>query len=336
VPDNEPIDPDKTDATKDEAEAKAAQAQAAAPTQARAKAKAKAPAPAPAAVDDEDDVLAPISPIPPMGRPTRPAWRPMEVGPTARRGVTVFGTRLTYPQAGIGAAALLIVVVLVIVLAVKAFGDDQTATPTATPTTAAQTTAAQATGGASTQPSAAAGATQPSNPATSAAPSSAPPSTPASSAPPNTAVPAGWKAYTQKASGSLPGFTIPIPNGAKVSGGGSEVQIRWNNRLLIVARTGAPEDDAYQDWKTQEKSRRGSYRNYSLIGINKVKYRDFDSAADWEFTYTTDSGNAQHAVKRNIRVDDTKAYSLSWYTTPQDWDAAKTDLQAIYQGFQPK
>jgi hypothetical protein len=242
----------------------------------------------------------------------------MELRPIPQ-GITVFGTRLTYRQAAFGAGVVLLILVLLITVVVKSVGDDKGVEP--------KPNAIPTTGGAATSPTSA---------ATSATPSSAPPTTPPSSAPAAGPVPAGWQTYTQKASGKLPAFSIPVPNGANVSGGGDEIQFRWNNRLLIVARTGAPAADAYQDWKQQEADRRGRYRNYKRLNLAPVDYRDFASAADWEFTYTTDGGNPQHAVKRNIKVDNARAYSLSWYVSPEDWDPSQTDLQALYQGFQPK
>jgi hypothetical protein len=41
-------------------------------------------------------------------------------------------------------------------------------------------------------------------------------------------------------------------------------------------------------------------------------------------------------LRRNIRVDAKAAFSLNWYVSTSDWDAAKKDLQLLYQGFQPK
>ncbi|HEX5204796.1 MAG TPA: protein kinase, partial [Actinoplanes sp.] len=69
-----------------------------------------ATAPAPEGPDTPGDPN-PVSPA--IGRSTRPAWRPMEVAPARRGGVTVFGTRLTYPQAAVGAGVLLLVLVLI-------------------------------------------------------------------------------------------------------------------------------------------------------------------------------------------------------------------------------
>jgi hypothetical protein len=258
----------------------------------------------------------------------------MEVRPTFRKtaGVTVFGTRLTYRQAAIGAAALLVIVVLLIVLAAKAFGggdDKPTAAPTIAPTRAAQDQNSAA-GGSKTSGSPAGGA------GPSAQASQGAPATPTSQAPSSSAaltLPAGWKWFTRPTQGSWPGFTVPIPQNAAIDPRGSQIYIRWNNRLLIVDRTNAPQSDPVQDWKDQEGGR--SYSNYQRIKIVPVGC-SFKACADWEFTYVTDNGNAQHADKRNILVSGSAAYSLNWYTTPEDWAASQKDLRAIYQGFQPK
>ncbi len=231
-------------------------------------------------------------------------------------GVTVFGTRLTYRQAAIGAGIVLLVLVLLITLVVQAVGNDDkpsgsTAKGGPTPTTT--------------------------TPPNSAAPSTSPPTTaPTTTAPAAVTLPAGWKWFSQKASGGAPAFTIPIPKNARISGGGTEMQFRWNNRLLILGRTTSPQPDALEDWKNQEKGRRGTYRDYHFIRLDRVTYRDYDSAADWEFTYTTDSGNPQHVVRRNIRVDGNAAFSLNWYVSTDDWGASQSDLQMLYQGFQPQ
>ncbi len=145
-------------------------------------------------------------------------------------------------------------------------------------------------------------------------------------------MPAGWKWYNRPTQGNYPGFTIPIPQNASVSPDGSQIYLRWNNRLLIVDRTNAPQADPVQDWKNQEANR--TYRDYQKIKIVPVNY--FKAGADWEFTYTTDNGNAQHADKRNVLVSASAAYSLNWYTTPADWAASQSDLQLLYRGFQPK
>ena len=127
-----------------------------------------------------------------------------------------------------------------------------------------------------------------------------------------------------------------MPAGTQKTRSGSELYIRWNNRLLLIDQSGDPKPDALADYQEQERTRAGSaYRDYRKVRLVRVDGY-FKDAADWEFLYTTDGGNRQHAVKRNIVVNDHQAYSVSWYTTPEDWDAAKADLQVIYQGFRPK
>ncbi|GIE99101.1 hypothetical protein Ari01nite_65660 [Paractinoplanes rishiriensis] len=282
---------------------------------------------------DDDDDDASVAPISPMGRSTRPAWQPMEPRPLPS-GVTVFGTRLTYRQAAVGAGIVLLVLVLIGTLVVGAFGEEEKepagGEPKAVPTAAAGGERPSA--GA---PAAGPGGGDPQPPTTGPSSPSAAPTTAA--APGAVKLPAGWKWYTGRATGNAPAFVLPIPDGANVSGSGQEMRFRWNNRLLILGRTTSPQADAYDDWKRQEASRRGTYRNYSLLRLARVNYRDYESAADWEFTYTTDdSGNPQRVIRRNFRVDAGAAYSLNWYVSPDDWQASQKDLQLLYQGFQPK
>jgi hypothetical protein len=256
--------------------------------------------------------------------PSRPAWQPMTVPPREelKRGVTIFGTTLTRRQTAIG-AALLVLLLLLVFLVPRAFGDGDKPNAGADPTVA-PTGSAASTGKASSAaapPPAASTA-----PPTSAAASSAPPKTSAAAS----ALPAGWYRYTDRS-----GFSVPLPDGVRPTGKTSELRFRWNNRLLIIAQTGKPQPDPYKDWQQQERDRAGDqYRNYRRIKLERVDY--FQSAADWEFTYTTENGNGQHAVKRNFLTSDTQAYSINWYTTPGDWNAAKNDLQVIYQGFKPR
>ncbi|GIF24465.1 hypothetical protein Ate02nite_71950 [Paractinoplanes tereljensis] len=280
---------------------------------------------------DEDN--APVSPVPSISRSTRPAWRPMESRP-APGGVTVFGTRLTYRQAAVGAGIVLLVLALLITLIAQAVGggDDKGdgTKPNAVGPTAATTPA-------TTPPTAAASTTPSAAPSSAAPTTTAPTSAPATEDPGTAALPAGWTLRTFAASGGAPAFKLPLPANAEVSGSGTEMRMRWNNRLLILGRTKSPQADAYTDWQNQEKARRGTYRNYNLIGLKRVtNYRDFESVADWEFTYTTDSGNPQHVLRRNIRVNGSAAYSLNWYVSTSDWDASQGDLKALYQGFQPQ
>ena len=253
--------------------------------------------------------------------PTRPPWQPMSVPrrDELKPGLTVLGTTLTRRQTAIGVALLLVIVLALILLVPRAFDgggkDDASVTPTP-PSSAAATATTSAPAGPP--------------PAASAEPTTPSKSTPAGTSPRAATLPKGWKTYTDPT-----GFSVPLPAGIRPRKVGSELYFQWNNRLLIIAQTDQPKPDPLADWQQQERDRSGDqYRNYQRISLKRVDY--FQSAADWEFTYTTASGNRQHAVKRNFLTSDTQAYSINWYTSPGDWTAAKKDIQAIYQGFKPR
>jgi hypothetical protein len=248
----------------------------------------------------------------------------MSVPPsTDRKGLTIFGTTLTPRQAAIGIAvlvALLLALVLLVPLAFRDGDEDNAGNNAAVPpaASAAATPTASAPAGAPT------------------AAGKAPTSTPPGSAPAPTSAaafqpPSGWYMYRDRS-----GFSVPLPNGVRPSAGNpNELHFRWNNRLLIIAQTDKPQPDPYKDWQQQERDRAGDqYRNYRKIRLERVDYQL--SAADWEFTYTTSNGNTQRAVKRNFLTSKTQAYSINWYTSPGDWNAAKKDIQVIYQGFVPR
>jgi hypothetical protein len=232
------------------------------------------------------------------------------------RGLTVLGTTLTRRQTVIAAALVLVLLLLLVLLVPRAFGDDPENTPAAPPVASAP----------ASEPATSAPAVPP---AAGENPTSAPPSAPATTAPAASDVPKGWYRYTDST-----GFSVPLPNGWKGDRRGSEVYFERDGRLLIIDQTDSPKPDPVADWKGQEAVRRGTtYRNYERIRLESVDY--FQKAADWEFLYTTRSGNPQHAQKRGFIVGPKKAYGISWYTSPGDWADAKAALETIYRGFKP-
>ncbi|GAA4593249.1 hypothetical protein GCM10023107_26250 [Actinoplanes octamycinicus] len=248
-----------------------------------------------------------VSSLPPAGgfAPSqRPAWNPMPVRPVVRRvnGITVFGTTLTRRQAVIGAAIVLTFLLLVGIILVQAFGGDNDDKATgATP-------AAVASG----KPSAAAtGGAPPSKGAASSSPSA-----------PAAGVPADWKTSSQS------GYAVALPPKAEVDRrSGTESRFEWNNRLLIIFRF---DDGGADPVKALQEAKAESGYN-TLSGPAAVTYQG-RPAADWEYTYTTGGGNPQHVLKRSFSVGD-KTYQICWYTSPEDWDAAKKDLDAVLAGF---
>jgi hypothetical protein len=249
---------------------------------------------------------------------------PVKPRTSGGNGVTVLGTTLSRRQTVIAVAILLALIVGLILILPKAFGGDGGGAKPA-PTVGAAKPAATAPAGAGQSPTR--------RPTTAAATSAPATSAPASSAPASgggsVPLPAGWSMYVDPT-----GFSVPIPTGASVSHQGSEVYFRKDNRLLIVDQTDQPKSDPVADWRSQEAVRKGTYRDYRQIKIVPVEYRL--KAADWEFTYTTGSGNPQHVVKRGFITGPNQAYGLSWFTSPDDWAGSLKDLQLIYQGFKPR
>jgi hypothetical protein len=268
--------------------------------------------------------------VPSLPGSGRPAWQPMAVPqrPASQRGVTVFGTTLTRRQTVVGAAILAAVLLALVLLVPKAFGDDagdgKRGAGAAVPPRASGQATATTTAPAAPPPT----ATQE---PTTAAPSS--PAAPATTTPAAAnAAPKGFYIYRDST-----GFSVPVPNGWRGDRRGSEVYFQDNEggRLLIIDQTDQPKDDPVADWRQQEADRRGrTYRDYQAIRLEAVPDY-FVKAADWEFLYTTTRGNRQHAQKRGFVTSPNQAYGISWYTSPGDWDANKSVLQTIYNGFKP-
>jgi hypothetical protein len=236
------------------------------------------------------------------------------------RGVTILGTTLTRRQTVIAIGVLVaVLLVALVVLVPLAFGDEQ-GDQAQDNGPAGVGPAVSAPGKPSAVPSSAPGA----GPATAKAPAS---SAAVSKTPVTVRVPKGWRLYQGD------GYSVPVPEGASARSEDTEMYFTKNNRLLIIDHSEQPKPDPVADWKDQEAERRGSkYQDYRRIKLVPLNY--LGKAADWEFTYTTTSGNPQHAVKRGfITTPGKQAYSISWYTSPDDWAASQKDLQVIYQGF---
>jgi len=178
------------------------------------------------------------------------------------------------------------------------------------------------------QPTPTAAATKP--PTTQ--PTTNPPApTTAPAAPPAFTLPAGWR---MRDNGS--GFKVPVPEGwtYRNDGGG---RARWTepngNRFLLIDQTRNPKPDPLKDWQQNEAARQDGYANYDRVRLARVKY--FRSAADWEFTYNSDSGTRLHVLNRGFVTARDQAYSIYWSTPDSQWQASKGMLDVIIKGFQP-
>lgn len=101
-----------------------------------------------------------------------------------------------------------------------------------------------------------------------------------------------------------------------------------NGQYLLVDWTDNPGKDAAAAWEQSAVSFARRRQNYRQIQITPTEFQNFDTAALWEWTYT--SGGAElHAANLGF-ADDEWGFALNFQTRSQDWDAA----QPIFKQFQ--
>ena len=177
------------------------------------------------------------------------------------------------------------------------------------------------------------------------------PSTTAQSTPPPTPSATQATRTTQPTATASAGFTLPQGWRMRDDGTGFRVPVpetwtfsrddggraRWTEpggaRFLLIDQTRQPKADPRQDWLNNEAARRGGYRDYRRVRLVSVDY--WLKAADWEFTYTSRSGNRLHVLNRGFVTRSDQAYSIYWSTTEDRWAASRDDLEVILEGFKP-
>jgi hypothetical protein len=85
--------------------------------------------------------------------------------------------------------------------------------------------------------------------------------------------------------------------------------------------TSKPGKDAKAAWQAEEPAIASQSDDYQRISIETVNYRDYRTAADWNF-YRTESVGKVRVVNRGFVVDDTHAYSIMISIPAADWDSA--------------
>jgi hypothetical protein len=218
----------------------------------------------------------------------------------------------------IGALAAVIVIALIVTIVLvtnRSTGTNQRAgtptKPTTQPAASNPATTAQTTTGAPTAAT------------TTAAPAA--PNAQGKTLPP---LPAGWVDYHDPT-----GFSVYVPANWRRSKESSIMYFRGDGRVLGVDQTNKPHMDPVADWRSQSNYRvsRGDFPNYHEIKIAHVDY--FITAADWEFTF--DRNGRQHVNNRGVVVSNHQAYGFYWQTADSQWDAARPDLQLVFDSFRP-
>ena len=169
----------------------------------------------------------------------------------------------------------------------------------------------------------------------------APSSSPSASANPNasptagttgsSALPAGWRKYNGPG-----GYTIGIPNGWTTSNSGDGIRVSGGRGFfLLIQASNSPKPNAKADWEQQERDRQGQLPGYQRISIEEVTYRNYKTAADWQFFLNRGDGQV-HVLNRGFVTSPTQAYGF-WFEAPADkWDEAyRTYFQTFTNTFQP-
>ena len=134
----------------------------------------------------------------------------------------------------------------------------------------------------------------------------------------------GFTGARSRTAGRSPTTTAAAPGGAEPNG----------NRFLLIDQTRNPKPDPRKDWLSNEAARKGGYSELPT-GSRIATVRYWDSAADWEFTYTSNSGTRLHVLNRGFVTARDQAYSIYWSTPDSQWQASNGMLDVILQGFKP-
>lgn len=130
------------------------------------------------------------------------------------------------------------------------------------------------------------------------------------------------------------GFSVDVPEDWELER--KDHMVYFHNPdggYLMVDQTDDPNDDAGDDWRDLEPAASGNFSGYSLIGIEDVDAEwadDYNSAADWEFTF---SDGDRHAINRGFHTDE-KGYAL-FLVSPEDPDVNHQLLDRISETFEP-
>ncbi|MEU8199752.1 protein kinase [Streptosporangium sp. NPDC049046] len=195
-------------------------------------------------------------------------------------------------------------------------------TPQAKPVDPSASSASEApSGGAETTPEG--------SPSPETSPSEDPSTSPSSSPSPTkkekkSPLPSGWRMHKD---GN--GFSIGLPKGWAVEKRpGRQVWFRGPDRtsFVFVEYVDKAGPDPKKDWESQEGAVRGNFPGYDRIRIANVKY--MVKAADWEFTWNTNSGKAR-VINRGFVTKGGRGYAIYWHTLAKDW---KKNMH-LFEGF---
>ncbi|SEO17784.1 Serine/threonine protein kinase [Actinacidiphila rubida] len=152
------------------------------------------------------------------------------------------------------------------------------------------------------------------------------------------AVPAGWHVVTIASAH----YSLALPPGWKQlktveAGAGAVFGIPGHTfPQVLVDFTPTPGKDAAAQWRTNEPGVGSHTPGYQFLSIKPVSYRNYPTAADWEFTRSGD-GSRVHVRNRGFVVDRTHGYAIMVSLPVDQWNGAggAAILSGFYSSFKP-
>jgi hypothetical protein len=137
----------------------------------------------------------------------------------------------------------------------------------------------------------------------------------------------GWTSYAIADTG----YQISYPEDWEVIEDPPQIRFSDPNSStsMLVEYTTSPGDDAVAAWEAQAESFAADHPDYSEIAIEPTTMEGFDTAANWEFTYS-----GMHALDIGMANDDI-GFALFFQTLESEWEAEQGTLQQFVDSFGP-
>ncbi|MFD7627124.1 serine/threonine-protein kinase [Streptomyces sp. NPDC059851] len=136
-------------------------------------------------------------------------------------------------------------------------------------------------------------------------------------------------------------FSMAMPQGFKQTGTAGDNSGAIYSRdggfpRIQVDYTDKPGDDARKAWALLAPAVAGSSSGYKQIRIDQVSYRDYPTAADWEFE-RDQSGMRVRVLNRGFKVDAKRGYAIMISCPADQWDGPEcSQMRTVaFQTFQP-
>ncbi|MCB5181853.1 serine/threonine-protein kinase [Streptomyces antimicrobicus] len=136
-------------------------------------------------------------------------------------------------------------------------------------------------------------------------------------------------------------FSMAMPNGFRQTGTAGEDSGAIYSRdggfpRIQVDFNKSPRDDARLAWAQLAPAVAGSSKDYRLLGIKPVNYRNYPTVADWEFERTQNDVRVR-VLNRGFKVDATHGYAIMISCPADAWDGPEcTQLRnTAFDTFQP-